>query len=144
MASSGNGDSGERFAVAFGGALKVFLGRTGMSQVDLAKKLGLMDKSGDPNKQRINTYLTDSPPMPEAQVLYLACTKLPGFTFEFEGYQLKAVRRKGTVSEKASAQMTFRFNRQFDLIDKAGQVKVRVKRPSGKIELLVSLDAKAS
>ena len=115
-----------------------------MTQVDIATTLGLMDKkSGEPSKSRINSYLTDSPPMPEALMLYLACTKLRGFRFEYGEYQLKAVRRKGTAPMTAE-QIPFRFARQFDLSENAGKVKVRVKRPAGRIELFVSLDGKAA
>ena len=150
MASSGNNDSGDAFARAFGSALRSFLLTTGMTQVDVANRLGLKDKSGKPSKSRLNRYLSDSPPMPEAFVLYLACTKLDGFPFEYNGCRLNAqvVRRKGSaLSERQPEQMTLRFNRQFNLTDKEGTVTengsfaVRVKRPNGRIELAISLKA---
>jgi hypothetical protein len=60
-----------------------------MTQVDVVKLLGLKsEKSGKPSKQRLNRYLTDSPSVPDANVLYLACTKLEGFNFEHNGYRL--------------------------------------------------------
>jgi hypothetical protein len=149
MADNDNSDSGEGFARAFGRALRNFLDTTGMTQVEAVKLLGLKDKkSGKPSKSRLNTYLTDSPPMPDAQVLYLACTKLKGFNFEHDGHRMnfQIVRRKGQPSgEKSPEQMAFRFNRQFNLTDKKGAVTekgafaVRMKRPSGRIELSISL-----
>jgi len=89
MAADGKGDSGEGFARAFGQALRNFLNSTGMTQVEVVKLLGLKSKkSGKPSKQRLNTYLSDSPPIPDAQVLYLACTKLKGFNFEHDGHRI--------------------------------------------------------
>jgi transcriptional regulator with XRE-family HTH domain len=149
MAGNDNGDSGDSFARAFGKALRNFLDSTGMTQVETVKLLGLKDKkSGKPSKSRLNTYLTDSPPMPDAQVLYLACTKLKGFNFEHNGHRMnfQAIRRKGQpLGEKPPEQMVFGFNRQFNLTDKKGAVTekgafaVRMKRPSGRIELSISL-----
>lgn len=154
MRVSDNGDSGKGFARAFGKALKGFLDSKGMTQVDAVKLLGLKDKkSGKPSKSRLNTYLTDSPPMPDAQVLYLACTKLEGFNFEHNGYRINAetLGRKGTGQpEKPTEQLAFRFNRQFNLTDKKGAVTelgavaVTVKRPSGRVELSFSLKASKS
>jgi transcriptional regulator with XRE-family HTH domain len=154
MAGNDNGDSGEGFARAFGRALRNFLDSTGMTQVQAVKLLGLKDKkSGKPSKSRLNTYLTDSPPMPDAQVLYLACTKLKGFNFEHNGHRMnfQMVRRKGQpLPEKPPEQMAFRFNRQFKLTDNKGAVTekgafaVKVKRPPGRIEFSVSLKANKS
>jgi hypothetical protein len=154
MTGNDNGDSGEGFARAFGKALRNFLDTTGMTQVEAVKLLGLKDKkSGKPSKSRLNTYLTESPPMPDAQVLYLACTRLKGFNFEHNGHRMnfQIVRRKGQqLPAKSSEQMAFRFNRQFNLTDKKGAVTekgafaVRMKRPPGRIELSVSLKADKS
>ena len=154
MASSGNGDSGTGFARAFGSALRDFINEKGITQVDVAKLLGLKDKkTGTPSKSRLNSYLQDSPPMPEAQVLYLACTKLDGFRFEYNGYRLNAetLRRNASVLQvKPAEQMAFRFNRQFNLTDKNGAITevgafaVKVKRPPGRIEFSVSLKANKS
>lgn len=142
MATVDNGGSENAFALAFRDALREFLRQTGMSQVDVAKRLGLKDKSGQPSKSRVNQYLSDSPPLPGANVLFLACTELRGFRFEFDGRQINAaiVRKK---SEPATEQMPLRFNRQFNLTDEDGVVTergtfdVKVKRPSGGIELSV-------
>src|ERR1700676_2385829 len=151
MAINDNGDSGEGFALAFGKALRDFLNRTGMTQVDAVKLLGLKDKkTGKPSKSRLNTYLSDSPPIPDAQVLYLACTRLKGFYFEHNGHRMniEIVRRRGqSLPETPSEQMAFRFNRQFNLTNKKGAVTeegtlgVRMKRPPGGIEFSVSLKA---
>ena len=154
MAVADNGDSGEGFARAFGKALRNFLNSTGMTQVEVVTQLGLRNKkSGEPSKQRLNTYLSDSPPIPDAHVLYLACTRLKGFNFEHNGHRIniETIRRRGgSLPEKPAEQMAFRFNRQFNLTDKKGAITelgalaVRVKRPSGRIELSVSLKAKKS
>ncbi|MGO9087012.1 MAG: hypothetical protein ACLP6G_23500 [Terriglobales bacterium] len=152
MAADDNGDSGESFAHSFGKALRNFLDESGMTQVDVAKLLGLKDKkSGKPSKSRLNTYLTDSPPMPEARVLYLACTKLQGFNFEHNGHRMNVeTAGRRPLPEKPAEQMAFRFNRQFSLTDKRGAVTelgafaVRVKRPPGRIELSLSLKANKS
>jgi len=142
MADVDNDGSESAFARAFGDALREFLKQTGMSQVDVAKRLGLKDKSGHPSKSRVNQYLSDSPPLPRANVLFLACTELRGFRFEYGGRQLNAA----IARKKAGAppeQMTLRFNRQFNLTDKNGAITergafaVKVKRPSGGIELSV-------
>lgn len=142
MASIDDGGSEGSFAQAFGDALRDFLRRTGTTQVEIAKRLGLKDKSGQPSKSRVNQYLSDSPPTPHADILFLACTQLHGFRFEYDGRQINAttVRRKAEVTPE---QMSFRFNRQFNLTDKNGTITeqgafaVKVKRPSGGIELSV-------
>jgi hypothetical protein len=151
MVASNNGDSKEGFARSFGKALRNYLDSTGVSQVDVVKSLGLKGKkSGKPSKQRLNRYLEDSPPVPDARVLYLAFTKLDGFKFEHNGYRMivEAVRQSGEpLPEKPAEQMAFRFDRQFKLTDKKGAVTevgafaVRVKRPPGRIEFSVSLKA---
>ena len=41
-------------------------------------------------------------------------------------------------------QMAFEFEEQFELVDNGGNVDVNVRRGPGRIELYVSLDAKAS
>lgn len=147
MDSVDNGGSGNGFARTFGDALRNFQRETGMTQVDLAKRLGLKDKkSGQPSKSRVNQYLSASPPMPSANVLFLACTELRGFRFAYDGRQLTAtiVRKKAGPPPE---QMVFRFNRQFNLTDKSGIITergdfaVKVKRPSGRIELSLLLKA---
>ena len=127
MVGNDNGDSGEGFARAFGKALRNFLDSTGMTQVEAVKLLGLKDKkSGKPSKSRLNTYLTDSPPMPDAQVLYLACIELKGFNFEHNGHRMnvQVIRRKRQpLPEKPPEQMAFRFNRQINLRTKRAPLR---------------------
>ena len=152
MDSSGNRDSGEGFARIFGKTLRNYLNERDMSQVDVVKLLGLTDKSGKPSKSRLNRYLSDSPSMPEAQVLYLACTRLDGFKFEYNGYRINAETVRGNVSAPSlpAEQLTFRFNRQFKLTNREGAVTeqgvfaVKVRRPAGRIEFSVSLKANKS
>jgi transcriptional regulator with XRE-family HTH domain len=154
MVANDNGDSGDGFARAFGKALRNYLDSTGLTQVEVVKLLGLKTKkSGRPSKQRLNHYLSDSPPVPDANVLYLACTKLEGFNFEHNGHRIsiETVRRKGeSLPEKPAEQLAFRFNRQFNLTDKKGAITefgafaVRVRRPPGRIELSLSLQANKS
>jgi transcriptional regulator with XRE-family HTH domain len=151
MATSDNSDSGNAFAIAFGNALRNFLNDKSLTQVEAAARLGLRDKkTGKPNKSRLNSYLSDSPPAPGAEVLYLACTKLEGFNFSYNGYRINAETVGGNGSrptQKAAEQLPLEFNRQFNLTDKKGAVTekgafiVKVRRPPGRIELSVSLKA---
>jgi transcriptional regulator with XRE-family HTH domain len=140
MATVDDGGSELAFARAFGNALRNFLNVTGMTQVDVAKTLGLKDKSGQPSKARVNQYLSESPPLPRANVLFLACTQLQGFKFEYEGRQLSAAMTRRRVATPGE-QLTFRFNRQFNLTDKNGAIiergafAMKVKRPSGGVEV---------
>jgi hypothetical protein len=121
------------FTRAFADALWQYLqGR--MQQNEAAKLLGL-------SPTRLNNYFHDLPDgtrkEPMASVLHLACTKLPGFSFDYGGYRLRAIKLGEKRQEKATEQMTFRFYRQIT----AGRVNVRVKRPPGRIELSFSLGA---
>jgi transcriptional regulator with XRE-family HTH domain len=154
MTSIGNGDSGLGFARAFGKALRDFLNEKGTTQVNVASQLGLRDKkTGKPSRSRLNSYLTDSPSMPKAEVLYLACTKLDGFEFAYNGYRINAETLNGNGAKpvvKPAEQLPLEFNRQFNLTDNKGFVTetgafvVKVKRPPGRIELSVSLKATKS
>jgi hypothetical protein len=77
----------------------------------------------------------------------LACAKLPGFKFEYNDYRINAETLNGNgtkPSEKPVEQLTFEFQRQFNLTDKQGTVAVRVSRPQGRIEVSLSLEARAS
>jgi hypothetical protein len=139
-------DSRQDFARAFGDALNQFLEHRGIRQSDAAKLLGLEN-----GKARLNTYCHDSRkgkrPKPNAEILYLACAKLPGFSFDYKGYRISAATLNGQGakrSEKTTEQLTLNFDRQFNLTEQAGSVRVTVKRPPGRIELSVSLDATAS
>lgn len=146
MANSANPDPQQDFARAFGETLQRFLdGKMGQSEA--ANLLGLTDKNGKPRRSRLNSYFRDSAngrrTEASAQILYLACTKLSGFYFDYAGYRLRAVKLGKKQRERSDGQMAFTFHRQFDLADEAGNVNVSLKRPSGRIELLVSVDAKS-
>lgn len=99
-----------------------------MKQNEAATLLGV-------SATRLNSYFRDGKE-PRASVLYLACTKLPGFYFDYGGFRLRAAKldRKERV---ASAQQAFDFYREIN----AGRVKVKLKKPAGHIELSVSLAA---
>jgi hypothetical protein len=141
-------DSQQEFARAFGNALSQFLdGKMGQSEA--AKLLGLLDKNGKPRRSRLNSYFHDSADGERtealASVLFLACTRLPGFYLDYAGYRLKAVRLdEKHRREKTSEQLAFSFHRQFELADEAGNIDVKVRRPAGRIEVSVSLGAKVS
>ena len=151
MANIADAGSQPDFARALGNALNQFLEGKGIRQSDAARTFGLEDKRGKPNKARLNSYCHDSRtgkrPKPDAEILYLACTKLPGFYFDYKGYRISAATLNGSGpkrSEKPLEQLTLHFDRQFNLTEQAGTVTVKVKRPPGRIELSVSLEAKAS
>ena len=131
------------FAHAFGDALKRFLQDNGLGQNDAARELGLQNRGG----ARLNAYLHDRPdgtrPKPEAEILYLLCTKL-GFSFEYNGYKISAASLNGhgkKPSTEPAQQRTLTFERQFNLSDEKGIVAVNVRRPSNRIEVSVSLKA---
>jgi transcriptional regulator with XRE-family HTH domain len=148
MADVNNDGSDSAFARAFGNALREFVRETGMTQVDVAKRLGLKKKNGQPSKERVNQYLSASPPVPGANILFLACTKLRGFKFEYDGRQLNAKMARKTIVPPPPEQTAFRFNRQFNLTDKSGVVTekgefaMKVKRPSGGIEVALFVRGK--
>jgi hypothetical protein len=104
-----------------------------MKQNEAAKFLGL-------SPTRLNNYFHDLPDgtrkEPLASVLYLACTRLPGFYFEYGGFRLRATKL-GRKDRSVDAQLAFAFQREI----KAGQVKVKLKKPAGHIELSVLLAA---
>src|SRR5713226_8469154 len=91
-----NSDTQQDFARAFGDALWRYLDGKKMGQSEDAKLLGLHGKNGKPSRSRLNSYFHDLPEgtlkEPKASVLYLACTKLPGFYLDYGGYRLRAVR----------------------------------------------------
>lgn len=145
MADITDADPQQQFARAFGDALKRYFNGLGKGSTEAAALLGLEERNG---KSRLNSYFYDSSAgrrtEASAQILYLACTKLPRFNFEYAGYRVTAVKVKGRGRKESADQIPFTFDRQFDLAMDAGNVNVKVKRPSGKIEVTVSLDAKAS
>jgi hypothetical protein len=153
MASTANADLQQDFARAFGDALGQFLARNGISQSEAARHLGIETSEGGKRKggARISSYCRDSKqgkrPKPDAEILYLVCTKFPTFSFVYKNYRMSAETLNGNgakSSEKAAEQLTLGFERQFNLTDKQGTVAVRVNRPQGRIEVSVSLEARAS
>jgi len=99
-----------------------------MKQNEAAGLLGLSPKT-------LNSYFhTDKEP--RASVLYLACTRLPGFHFDYGGFRLRAIKL-GRKDRPSDAQQAFDFHREI----KAGHVKVKFKKPAGRVELSVSLAA---
>src|SRR5205814_9435261 len=92
MADIGKNGSDEDFALAFGEGLNHFIESSGMQQLDAAKLLGV-------NKARLNTYCrgvrSGKRPHPNGEILYLACTKLPGFHFDFKGERITATTFSG-------------------------------------------------
>src|SRR5437588_2242833 len=127
MAHVADADSPKDFAHAFGDALRQFLEAKGIRKIDVAKLFGLADKKGNPSKARINTYCRDSRSgtrsKPDAEILFLACTKLEGFYFDYRGYRISAATLNGNGAkraEKPAEQLTLHFDRQFNLTEKAG------------------------
>jgi hypothetical protein len=150
VTNSVNIDSQQAFAKAFGDALRDYLnGKMGQSQA--ARTLELFDENGNPKRSRLNSYFHDGTkgnrkgkrPLANAHVLFLACTRL-GFSFDYGGYRIRATRLTEKQREQPLGQMAFSFEREFELVDKGGNVDVKVKRPPGRIEVHVSLDAEAS
>lgn len=128
------------FPAAFRAALLDFLDKKGISQTQMAKRLGI-------SKSRLNTYCRpEKPARPEAEILYLLCVTV-GFSFEYRGYKVSAETLTGKPvpqPKDAAKQMMLEFDRQFKLTNEAGAISVTVKRPSGRIELSLSLDAAVS
>jgi hypothetical protein len=147
MTDTADSDPQQDFARAFGDALSQYLDHHGVGQSEAAELLGLHGKNGKPRRSRLNSYFRDSAhgkrTEASAQVLYLACTKLRGFYFDYAGYRMKAVKLGEKRREEDAEQLAFSFHRQFELAGNAGNLNVRVRRPSGRIELSVSLDANA-
>ena len=133
------------FSTAFGNALQQFIDEQGLSQSDVADRIGLSSKSG---RARINTYCHVPPngkrPKPSAEILYLLCTKL-GFAFEYHGYKITAASLNGRGAVKRTddqeKQLPLPLERQFNLTEEFGTVSVAVKKPSNKVEVSLSLKA---
>ena len=145
MTDPGNADSSDDFASAFGNALNRFLLDTSMRQSDVVLRLGLDKKKG---KARISSYCSERKrPKPDAEILYLACSRLPGFYFDYKGYRISAATLNGGRTkpyERPAEQLTLGFDRQFKLTGNQGTVDVRVRRPHGSIEVSLSVKAQAS
>lgn len=127
-------DAKDAFAKALGEAIAKFLEYEGMQKADIAQDFGI-------SKQLLDHYLK-SPP---AYMLFLACVRL-GLRFDYEGFRISARRIKADAQQAAQnyGQYTLNFDRTFELSNKNGTLKVAVKRPPERLELLVSVDAKAS
>lgn len=151
------GDAGppKDFAHAFGDALCQYLAANSIGQSHAARLLGI--ETGDGKKRkggaRIHSYCHDSKSgkrtKPTAEILYLAVTKLPGFKFEYNRYRISAEMLNGNgsrpLSEPRPEQRAFEFMHQFNLTRKQGMIAVKVRRqPSGRLEVALSMDAKAS
>jgi len=128
------------FAEAFGRALSKFLETKGLKQTEAVDKLGLDRRA----KARISSYCHDGKrPKPNAEILYLLCTKLD-FTFEYRGYKISATSLNGgspKAVQPTAEQLVFEFNRQFNLTTPGGTVSVIVKRPPDRVEVSISLKA---
>lgn len=141
-------DAEQDFARAFGDALFRYLQARDINQSQAAELLGLLNQNGKAKRSTLNSYFHDSVrglrTEASASVLYLACAKLRGFSFDYGGYRLRAIRLGKKQREASGGQMSFSFHRQYDLADDAGNIDVRVKRPPGRIELSLSLKASKS
>jgi hypothetical protein len=153
MANVGNSDPPKDFARAFGDALSDFLADQNIGQSEAARLLGLEAGEGGKRKggARIYSYLHDSKDgkrtKPDAEVLFLACTKLQGFSFVYNGHKINAEALNGNGArppERPAEQLTLEFERQFNLTRRQGTVEVKVSRPPGRIAVSVSLNARAS
>ena len=153
MANISDTDASKDFAHAFGDALNDFLTRRNIGQSAAARLLGIEAAKGEKRKggARIYSYCRDSKggyrPNPDGEIVYLACSRLDGFYFDYKGYRISAATVNGNGAkpiDKPAEQLTFEFERQFKLTGNAGIVAVKMKRPRGRIEVSISLDAKAS
>ena len=133
-------DNNNEFAQAFGEAFVRFLQNKGISQSQAARQLGLDEKKG---KSRLNTYCKRRQ-MPNAEILYLLCTKLD-FNFEYRGYKISAATLNGTGTspiEMPPEQLVIQFSGQLNLTqsDQRKFLSISVKRPPGRMEVSVLMD----
>lgn len=152
MADMASANSSQDFARAFGDALSQFLARNHISQSEAARRLGIETSEEGKRKggARISSYCRDSKQgkrtKPNAEILYLVCTKFPGFSFVYKDYRISAetLNGSGAKPSEPAEQLPLEFERQFNLTGKQGTVAVKVKRPPGRIEVSLSLEVKAS
>jgi len=138
------------FARAFGNALKDFVEGQGSSESEAARRLDVEAPKEGKRKggSRLHSYFRDNKkgkrPKPNAEILWLACTKLQGFSFVYNGYRISAETLNGNGSKPSPPieQTSFDFEHQFNLTGKQGTIEVTVKRPQGRIEVSLSLDAR--
>jgi hypothetical protein len=72
---------------------------------------------------------------------------LPGFSFVFNGHRINAESLNGNGAKPVAPpaeQLSFTFERQFNLTSRQGTVEVKVSRPPGRIEVSLSLSTKTS
>jgi hypothetical protein len=148
MPNNANADPPKDFAHAFGDALNDYLTENKMGQSEASRLLGIEGDQGEKRKggARIYNYLRDkrngTRTNPNAEILFLACTKFPGFSFVYNGHRINAAAVNGNgkrAPERLAEQLT--FDRQFNLTRKQGTVAVKVSRPSGRIEVTLSIEA---
>jgi transcriptional regulator with XRE-family HTH domain len=132
-------ESSDKFARALGEALRRFLDENGIKVTEAAARLGM-------NKQTLSSYWTDNAKgqrnHARAELLFLACVEL-GFVFEYEGRSVSAIRPSGVKKngEARRRQLVLPFMRTFELADQNGRISLSVKRPSGRVELSLSMKA---
>jgi transcriptional regulator with XRE-family HTH domain len=147
MATIGDSGSPQSFARAFTDALKNFLDENHLGQSEAARKLGIetVEEGKRKGGARISSYCCGRA-KPDAEILYLLCAKL-GFNFEYNGFRITAETMNGKrpkPSGEPSKQLTFEFERQFNLTRKQGIVTVKVRRRTGRIDVSLSLDGKTA
>ena len=135
------------FGRMFGAALVRFLKDKRMTQTEAVRQLGLELNKG---KARLNTYCRGTRkgawPTPDARILYLLCAKL-GFNFKYRGYTISAAAFNGNgarAAEEPVEQLRIEFDGQFNLTDRQGTVSINVKRPSGRVDVALSLRGTSS
>jgi transcriptional regulator with XRE-family HTH domain len=131
---------GQAFARAFGDALLRHLEQNRKTQATAAQEIGI-------DRARLNTYVRDARngkrAVPSAEVLYMVCNRL-GFEFEYMGCKISSSALESSRSKHAEEsweQLTFDFSRQFELTGNGGHVSISVRRPVGKVEVSVALNA---
>jgi transcriptional regulator with XRE-family HTH domain len=147
MATVGDSGTPQSFTSAFSDALKKFLGDNHLGQSEAARKLGIEATEEGKRKggARISSYCCGRA-KPDAEILYLLCAKL-GFHFEYNGFRITAETMNGKrpkVAAEPAKQLTFDFERQFNLTRRQGTVMVKVKRRIRRIDVSLSLDGKAA
>ena len=147
MAIIGDSDSPQSFSSAFTKALKSFLEERDLGQSEAARELGIETTEEGKRKggARISSYCCGRA-KPDAEILYLLCAKL-GFNFEYNGFRITAETLNGKrpkSAEQPARQLTFDFERQFNLTRKQGVVTVKVRRSVGRSDVSLALDAKGA
>lgn len=127
------------FARALRDSLAKFIEDHEDTKYRVAKAIGV-------DTRRLYSYFKESPQtgrprIPSAEVLYLLCTEL-GFSFDYRGFRISAETLDGVKAvHPTERQLSFEFDREFYLTNTQGAVTVSIKRPAGKIQLSVVLNA---